>query len=142
MEIKKWALGWNEVKPLEEMFIDVTCKIKRLPHMENVEWKAAHTDESDDHIKLKYDSQEGREVFKSYVKNIKNLECAGRIIKQPDDLWSDNMPPDDGAHIFMIACIDKWWKMNFVSEEERKNCSEPSTSTGSKAANEETETPI
>ncbi len=138
-----FAPGWHEVKPFDiEEFAEVTCKIKRLSFIEMIDWKNAHTDPDDGKIKITFDSPEGREVFKTYVKNIKNLECAGRTIKQPIDLWSDNMPPDDGAHIFMIACACKWWEMNMVSEEESLDLNEPSVSTGSEAANEEAVTPI
>ena len=135
MEIKKGATGWAEVTPLDiEEFAKVTCEIKRLPFMEMIDWDSKHTDESDGKIKLTFDSPEGREVFKDYVKNIKNLECAGRKIKQPTDLWSDNMPPNDMAHIFMIACAGKWWEMNKSSEDESLDLNEPSVSTGSRAA--------
>ena len=134
------APGWVEVKPLEE-FPELTCEIKRLSFTEMLDFKDEHSDDEGT-VKLRFGSKEGRGVFKAFVQNIKNLECAGRKIKQPWDLFSDNMPPDDGAHHFLIMCVKAWWDMNMVSEDESLDLNEPSVSIGSEAAEEVIETPV
>ncbi len=132
MEIKKGGTGWERVTPLEE-HPGLSCEIKRLSFVEKLELSDEWSDE-EGAIKLVFGSQRGRGVFSKYVRKIVGLKYDGKEINQPDVILGPDMPPDDGILNFLIRCVEKFWNMNFLTEEERKNSDKPSASTGSKAA--------
>ena len=132
MEIKKGGTGWERVTPIEDN-PELSCEIKRLSLAEKMDLSERWEDD-DGMIRPKVDTNRGREVFATYVRKIVGLEFDGKEVNQPDFILGPDMPPDDGVVLFIMLCAVKFWEMNFLTEEERKNSGKSSVSTGSKAA--------
>ena len=138
MEIKKGGTGWERVTPLED-HPGLSCEIRRLSFVEKLELSDEWSDE-EGAIKLVFGSRRGREVFSKYVRKIVGLKYDGKEINQPDVILGPDMPPDDGILNFLIRCVEKFWELNFLTEEETLDLNEPSVSTGSRAADKAAKT--
>ena len=132
MDIGEGGVEWERFTPLKE-YPDITCEIKRLDLLENIEFKESH-ETSKGKIGLTFDSPAAREVFKKYVRNIEGLTAGKRKLEQPSDIFSPKTPPHDLIHILLIATAVKWWDINMVSHEEEVGLEVPSVSSGSRAA--------
>lgn len=137
MDIAKGATGWERVTPLED-HPELSCEIKRLSFIEKMDLSDEWSDE-EGNINLKFGSARGREVFGKYVRKIVGLKYDGKEVNQPDVILGPDMPPDEGITHFLIMCVSKFWDINFISEEERKNSDKPSSQAGTRAARKDKE---
>lgn len=132
MEIKAGVVGWERVTPIEG-HPGLSCEIRRLSFVEKMDLEDEWSDEKGK-IVLKFGSPRGREVFAKYVRKIVGLKYDGKEVNQPDVILGPDMPPDAGILHFLMSCVEKFWDMNFVTEEERKNLKKPSDQAGTRAA--------
>ncbi len=137
MDIAKGATGWERVTPLED-HPELSCEIKKLGGIEKYELSEEWTDE-EGNILFQFFSARSREVFAKYVRKIVGLKYDGKEVNQPDVILGPDMPPDDGIVDFITNCAKKFWEMNFMSEEERKNLDKPSLQAGTRAAKKDKE---
>ncbi len=132
MDVGKGVIGWERVTPIED-HPELSCEMYRLSGIEKMELSEDWRNEEGDII-FKFVSARSREVFAKYVRKIVGLKYDGKEVNQPDFILGPDMPPDDGIVLLIAGCAEKFWEMNFLSEDEIKNSSKPSSQTGSKAA--------
>jgi hypothetical protein len=132
MDIKVGPTGWERVTPLEDS-PELTVEVKRLSLEEKMDFLDTITAGSEE--MFRFGGKQGREIFKKYIRNIQGLEYNGKPITNPENLFSDNIPADDGVIHFVTSCVGAFWGLQFTSEDEVRDLEVPSDPQGVEAAN-------
>lgn len=132
MDLTTEAPGWVKFNPIE----DVQVEIRRINLKESLDLNAdLESEESDGEFMIVLPPGKAQGYFKKYVRNIKGLKVNGQAIKKPDELLDPSMASLPELKVIYGACVQKFFAMNVLHEDEAKNSKGPSEAPSESAPN-------